>query len=217
MYKYKVQVKKVSGRLNESVLPSKSLVVKSKTKKSKNAILAEASKYFKNNYGLVIESAGISNGSSNPIIEPLINFIKTCDTMRLRECTRSNLNRQQILRGVTNKLNKLYTTAAKGIERDARQEWEEAQEEGLGIDYIIEEWAEYAPGEVAANYVDLDWITAINNFCAVAKIEFDESYVDSMSLGQAFITLILTTDIDNEWSLEMAKNIVLAHEGDIFR
>ena len=60
MFKYKVQVKKVSGRLNESVLPSKNLVVKSKTKKSKNAVLAEASKFFKKKYGLVIESAEIS-------------------------------------------------------------------------------------------------------------------------------------------------------------
>lgn len=59
MYKYKVQVKKVSGRLNESVLPSKSLVVKSKTKKSKSAILSEASKFFKKKYGLVIESADV--------------------------------------------------------------------------------------------------------------------------------------------------------------
>ena len=59
MYKYKVQVKKVSGRLNESVLPSKSLVVKSKTKKSKSAVLAEASKFFKKKYGLVIESGDV--------------------------------------------------------------------------------------------------------------------------------------------------------------
>lgn len=43
----------------------------------------------------------------------------------------------------------------------------------------------------------------------------NESVLPSKS--QAFITLILTTDTDNEWSLEMAKNIVLAHEGDIFR
>ena len=61
MYKYKVQVKKVSGRLNESVLPSKSLVVKSKSKKSKSAVLAEASKFFKKKYGLVIESAEITD------------------------------------------------------------------------------------------------------------------------------------------------------------
>ena len=64
MYKYKVQVKKVSGRLNESVLPSKSLVVKSKTKKSKRTVLAEASKFFKKKYGLVIESADIHDEQS---------------------------------------------------------------------------------------------------------------------------------------------------------
>lgn len=61
MYKYKVQIKKVSGSLNESVLPSKILVVKSKTKKSKSAVLAEASKFFKKKYGLVIESAEITD------------------------------------------------------------------------------------------------------------------------------------------------------------
>jgi hypothetical protein len=67
MYKYKVQVKKVSGRLNESVLPSKNLVVKSKTKKSKSAVLSEASKFFKKKYGLVIESADVE--SFNEIID----------------------------------------------------------------------------------------------------------------------------------------------------
>ena len=61
MYKYKVQIKKVSGRLNESVLPSKNLIVKSKSKKSKSAVLAEASKFFKKKYGLVIESAEITD------------------------------------------------------------------------------------------------------------------------------------------------------------
>ena len=61
MYKYRINIKKVSGRLNESVLPSKSLVVKSKTKKSKSTVLAEASKYYKEKYGLVIESAEIKD------------------------------------------------------------------------------------------------------------------------------------------------------------
>ena len=60
MYKYSVKIRKVSGRLNESVLPSKNLVVKSNTKKSKRTILAEASNYLKKKYGLVIESADVS-------------------------------------------------------------------------------------------------------------------------------------------------------------
>lgn len=59
MFKYNVQIQKVSGRLNESVLPSKNLVVKSKSKKTDEEIFAEASKYFKDKYGLVIESAEI--------------------------------------------------------------------------------------------------------------------------------------------------------------
>ena len=61
MFKYKVNIKRVSGRLNESVLPSNSLVVKSKTKKSKSAVLSEASKFFKKKYGLVIESADVQS------------------------------------------------------------------------------------------------------------------------------------------------------------
>lgn len=62
MYKYNVKIQKVSGRLNESVLPSKNLVVKSKTKKTDKQVFAEASKYFKNKYGLVIESADVTLG-----------------------------------------------------------------------------------------------------------------------------------------------------------
>ena len=59
MYRYKLQVQKVSGKLNESVLPSKNLVVKSKTKKSKSELLSETSKFFKNKYGLTVESIGV--------------------------------------------------------------------------------------------------------------------------------------------------------------
>ena len=61
MFNYKIQIKKVSGRLNESVLPSKNLVVKSKTKKTDKEVFAEASKYYKEKYGLVIESADVRN------------------------------------------------------------------------------------------------------------------------------------------------------------
>lgn len=65
MNKYRVQVKKVSGSLNESVLPNKNLVIKSKTAKSNEQVFAEASEYYKNKYGLVIESAYISTDGSN--------------------------------------------------------------------------------------------------------------------------------------------------------
>lgn len=59
MHKYKVQIKKVSGRLNESVLPSKSLVVKSKTKKTRQSILKESAKYLFENYGLKLIDARV--------------------------------------------------------------------------------------------------------------------------------------------------------------
>lgn len=60
MYNYNVKVQKVSGSLNESVLPSKSLVIKSKTEKTDEQVFAEASKYYKEKYGLVIESADVT-------------------------------------------------------------------------------------------------------------------------------------------------------------
>ena len=56
MYTYRIKIKKVSGRLNESVLPSKVLVIKTKTKKSKEDLFLESKKYFKNRYGLTVES-----------------------------------------------------------------------------------------------------------------------------------------------------------------
>ena len=60
MFKYNIQVMKVSGRLNESVLPSKNLVVKSKTEKTNKEVFAEVSKYYKKKYGLVIESLEVT-------------------------------------------------------------------------------------------------------------------------------------------------------------
>lgn len=60
MFKYNVKIQKVSGSLNESVLPNKNLVIKSKTAKSNEQLFAEASEYYKNKYGLVIESADVS-------------------------------------------------------------------------------------------------------------------------------------------------------------
>ena len=64
MFKYNVKIQKVSGRLNESVLPSKNLVVKSKTKKSKKQIFKEASNHYKKKYGLVVESVDIEELNS---------------------------------------------------------------------------------------------------------------------------------------------------------
>lgn len=60
MFKYNVKIQKVSGSLNEGVLPNKNIVVKSKTKKTDKEVFAEASKYYKEKYGLVIESADVT-------------------------------------------------------------------------------------------------------------------------------------------------------------
>ena len=61
MFEYNVKIKKVSGRLNESVLPQKNLVVKSKTELSMRNVLKEAAKYLLENYGLELGDAEVSS------------------------------------------------------------------------------------------------------------------------------------------------------------
>ena len=80
MFTYKIKIKKVSGRLNESILPSKNLLIKSKKSLSKKAILKEANAYFKKRYGLVVESISVVYPSSEDIknmiiieVEKLVN------------------------------------------------------------------------------------------------------------------------------------------------
>jgi hypothetical protein len=82
MFKYNVQIQKVSGSLNESAMPSKNLVVKSKTKKSDKEVFAEASKFYKEKYGLVIESAEVTKDSHyGPAIPD--EFKKKCGELAL--------------------------------------------------------------------------------------------------------------------------------------
>ena len=57
MFEYNVKIKKVSGRLNESYLPQKNLVVKSKSELSMRDVLKEAAKYLLENYGLELKDA----------------------------------------------------------------------------------------------------------------------------------------------------------------
>lgn len=61
MFEYNVKIKKVSGRLNESVLPQKNLVVKSKSELSMKNVLKEAAKYLLENYGLEMRDAEVSS------------------------------------------------------------------------------------------------------------------------------------------------------------
>ena len=61
MFEYNVKIKKVSGRLNESVLPQKNLVVKSKSELSMRNVLKEAAKYLLENYGLELGDAEVSS------------------------------------------------------------------------------------------------------------------------------------------------------------
>ena len=67
MYKYKVQIKKVRGNINESKTPKKNLVIKSKKALTENAVFEKASSYLKKKYNLVLESADVQ-GSQEGII-----------------------------------------------------------------------------------------------------------------------------------------------------
>lgn len=66
MIKYNVSIKKVSGSLNESVLPNKNLTVKSKTELNNEAVFNEAAKYLMDNYGLELESADVAPMAASP-------------------------------------------------------------------------------------------------------------------------------------------------------
>ena len=66
MYKYNVQIKKISGRLNESVLPNKNLTVKSKTELNEESVFNRAAKYLVENYGLELESADVTSMAAAP-------------------------------------------------------------------------------------------------------------------------------------------------------
>ena len=66
MYKYSVSIKKVSGRLNESVLPNKNLTVKSKTELNEEAVFNQAAKYLMEKYSLELESADVAPMDAAP-------------------------------------------------------------------------------------------------------------------------------------------------------
>ena len=59
MYKYNVKIRKISGRLNESALPSKSLSIKSKKRISSNKAFSLIETYLKRQYGLTLLEAEI--------------------------------------------------------------------------------------------------------------------------------------------------------------
>lgn len=110
MFKYNVKIQKVSGSLNESVLPTKNLVIKSKTEKSNEQLFAEASEYYKNKYGLVIESADLENVSSE---EQSANLKKNRTTVLNRIIhkiphTEAERDAQRLTRGVMMFANRNY-------------------------------------------------------------------------------------------------------------
>ena len=66
MFKYNVSIKKVSGRLNESVIPNRNLTVKSKAELNEEAVFNQAAKYLMENYGLELESADVAPMGAAP-------------------------------------------------------------------------------------------------------------------------------------------------------
>lgn len=62
---YNVEVTKVSGTLNESVLPSKKLVIKRANALSEKQLMETVSEYFENKYGLVVEELNYDGFDSN--------------------------------------------------------------------------------------------------------------------------------------------------------
>ena len=60
MYFYKIKVKKVSGMLKESALPSCNVTVKSKTRLTKQGLNEKLNKFYNNKYGLVVEDFNVT-------------------------------------------------------------------------------------------------------------------------------------------------------------
>ena len=95
MYKYSVSIKKVSGSLNESVLPNKNLVIKSKSELNNESVFNEASKYLKENYGLELESADVMPMAAAPAAPATPSFFD-----QLRQIISSQPSRSAWGRGV---------------------------------------------------------------------------------------------------------------------
>ena len=94
MYKYNVKIQKVSGSLNESAMPSKNLVVKSKNKKTDKEVFAEASKFYKEKYGLVIESADVS--SENPMKQKFMTMYEEKGLRYMRDMLSMSVSRKRL-------------------------------------------------------------------------------------------------------------------------
>lgn len=60
MFEYKVEIRKVSGVLTESVLPNKNLVVKSKSQLDENTLYNKVADFYEQKYGLVVEEFSVS-------------------------------------------------------------------------------------------------------------------------------------------------------------
>jgi hypothetical protein len=115
MYKYSVSIKKVSGRLNESVLPNKNLTVKSKTELNDEAVFNEAAKYIMENYSLELESAEVA-----PMAEAAPSFFE-----QIRQIISSQPSRSAWGRGVKEYALEMVENLAEYNDGAAPQNFEE--------------------------------------------------------------------------------------------
>ena len=59
MHKYRIKIKKVSGKLDESVFTGETLIVKCNAELNDKTVFNLSAKYLMENYGLKLESADI--------------------------------------------------------------------------------------------------------------------------------------------------------------
>lgn len=60
MYRYKIQVKKVSGILKQSALPNGNVIVKSGARLTKRSIREKLNEHYNNKYGLIVEEFNVT-------------------------------------------------------------------------------------------------------------------------------------------------------------
>lgn len=94
MYKYKIKVKKVSGRLNESLLPNDMVVVKSRKILSYKQLDEKVNDYFMDKYNLVVQDFNVT-GFDNDEVAPFY----TGNTSSETSFNRPSLKKPAVRRG----------------------------------------------------------------------------------------------------------------------
>ena len=194
MHTYKIKIKKVSGRLNESVLPSKNLLIKSKKSLSEKAILKEANAYFKKKYGLTVESLEVWD---NDDLETLRGILEDAYQKWAGSSSEGRKNKRTLFL-IMNEITDLYSQfkESKYSNRMHRS--------GDDIDYDNQyEIGEYRDGGLSHLendiYDEIRWVAnaiprklklrGVNyNFFWMERVDLDEVHIDK-TLKQIFYAL----------------------------